>query len=92
MFLMFYDVFMIQHTHQPERAEPRCMSLSEARRYLGVGRRSFHAEWRPHLILITSGTRKLVDRLELDRLINAKRAAAGAHSETRAPALPMRWA
>ena len=54
---------------------PRCLSLQMAREYLSVGRRAFELDWLPNLTTIRSGTRTLVDRMELDKLIDMKLSA-----------------
>jgi hypothetical protein len=46
-----------------------------AREYLSVGRRAFELDWLPNLTTIRSGTRTLVDRMELDKLIDMKLSA-----------------
>ena len=52
---------------------PRGLSSGEAFAYLGVSRREFKENWKPHLPFIKSGTRVLYDVMDLDLLFEAKK-------------------
>ena len=56
----------------------RGLSYAEAMKYVGVKRRTFDEEWRPHLTAMRQGSCLVFDRLDLDALFDQfKRQAAG---------------
>ena len=72
------DVMLIKNPQSDQGtglAWPRCLSLQMARVYLSVGRRTFESDWLPNLKTCRAGTRTLVDRMELDKLIDMKLSA-----------------
>lgn len=66
--------------------EKRGYTLTEALAYVGVGRRTFEALWRPHLNPFRCGTSLIFDRIELDALF--ERFKAGELGEGSDPSRP----
>jgi hypothetical protein len=60
----------------PGGVERLCLTLSEARCRLGIGREAFELHWRPALTIIPAGTRKLVLVHDLEALLQSKKAEA----------------
>ncbi len=48
----------------------RGLTYLEAIEYVGVKRRTFDMQWRPHLVAIAQGTSLVFDRADLDRLFD----------------------
>jgi hypothetical protein len=48
----------------------RGLTYLEAMDYVGVKRRTFDVQWRPHLVAISQGTSLIFDREDLDRLFD----------------------
>jgi hypothetical protein len=48
----------------------RGLTYLEAMDYVGVKRRTFDVQWRPHLVAIPQGTSLIFDREDLDRLFD----------------------
>ncbi|HYE70944.1 MAG TPA: hypothetical protein VD932_05395 [Aquabacterium sp.] len=55
----------------------RGLTYLEAIDYVGVKRRTFDSQWRPHLVAISQGTCLIFDREDLDRLFNEFKQNAG---------------
>lgn len=51
-------------------SEKRGLNATEAAAYLGVKRRAFNEQWRPHLIAQRHGSSVIFDRHDLDRLFD----------------------
>jgi hypothetical protein len=54
----------------------RGLTYAEALSYVGVRRRTFDEQWRPHLVAIPQGSCLIFDKTDLDRLFDEKKAAA----------------
>lgn len=54
----------------------RGLSYAEAMAYVGVKRRTFDQEWRPHLVAVPSGTTLIFDRHDIDALFERRKAQA----------------
>ena len=50
--------------------KPRLLSIAHAARYISVSRAQFYKAWLPKVRTIHDGSRHLVDRESLDRLID----------------------
>jgi len=55
----------------------RGLTYLEAIDYVGVKRRTFDVQWRPHLVAIAQGTSLVFDREDLDRLFDVFKQSAG---------------
>jgi hypothetical protein len=55
----------------------RGLNYLEAIVYVGVKRRTFDQQWRPHLVAIAQGTSLIFDREDLDRLFERFKQDAG---------------
>ena len=55
----------------------RGLNYLEAIVYVGVKRRTFDQQWRPHLVAIAQGTSLIFDREDLDRLFERFKQIAG---------------
>lgn len=60
----------------------RGLCSREARTYLGIGRREFDTNWRPHLSRVAAGVRVLFDIVELDRLFEERKLSPSASVES----------
>jgi hypothetical protein len=54
----------------------RGLTYAQAIDYVGVKRRTFDTDWRPHLVEMPQGSSVIFDREDLDRLFEAKKAQA----------------
>ncbi|XXQ55655.1 hypothetical protein ACA040_004373 [Xenophilus aerolatus] len=60
----------------------RGLSYAEAMKYVGVKRRTFDEEWRPHLTAMRQGSCLVFDRFDLDALFDKfKSQAADGHGD-----------
>jgi len=55
----------------------RGLTYLEAIDYVGVKRRTFDTQWRPHLVAMSQGTSLIFDREDLDKLFNEFKQNAG---------------
>lgn len=55
----------------------RGLTYLEAIDYVGVKRRTFDTQWRPHLVAMSQGTSLIFDREDLDKLFNQFKQNAG---------------
>ena len=62
------------------QAMKRGLNYLEAIAYVGVKRRTFDQQWRPHLVAIAQGTSLIFDREDLDRLFERFKQEAGCES------------
>ncbi len=63
----------------------RGLTYLEAIDYVGVKRRTFDTQWRPHLVAMSQGTSLIFDREDLDKLFDQFKQNAG-RSVTASPA------
>ncbi|CAN5860334.1 hypothetical protein BH11PSE13_BH11PSE13_12570 [soil metagenome] len=56
----------------------RGLTHAEAIEYVGIKRRTFDEEWRPHLVAMRQGSCIIFDKQDLDRLFDELKAAAAA--------------
>ena len=57
----------------------RGLTYLEAMRYVGVKRRTFDTQWRPHLVALPQGACLIFDRQDLDRLFDQFKSDALSH-------------
>jgi len=65
----------------------RGLTYLEAIDYVGVKRRTFDTQWRPHLVAMSQGTSLIFDREDLDKLFNEFKQNAGSVPASPADAL-----